>query len=434
MDKKVRLIPRIAPVLHRKKQVSAYARVSSGKDAMLHSLSAQVSYYSALIQSHVDWEYGGVFADEAFTGTKDTRENFQKLLEKCRAEEVDMIITKSVSRFARNTVILLETVRELKELGVDVFFEEQGIHTMTSDGELMMTLLAGFAQEESRAASENCKWRIRTSFAKGEVMNWRCQFGYRITKKGIAIHEEEAEVVRHVFEDYTQGVAVAEIARALRAESIPCPLGGTWTPQRIRIMLKNEKYTGNALLQKAFVADHLEKRKKKNCGELPQYYAEGTHPGIISQALFDKAAALREDNHQQNGGNFDTVKQHTLSSMITCTHCGKNFHRKMRRGKPAWICGTYLAFGKDACPSKYIPESTIIDKAAHALGLESLPKGKLRDHIKQIEVPANDRLVFVLLDGETIETEWQSRSRRESWTDEMKEQARAHTRRRYDHE
>ena len=175
-------------------RVAAYARVSSGKDAMLHSLSAQVSYYSNLIQRHPGWLYCGVYADEALTGTKDSRENFQRLLAACRNGEVDKVITKSISRFARNTVTLLQSIRELKELGVDVFFEEQNIHTMSADGELMLTILASYAQEESRSASENQKWQAST------------------------------------------------------VESI----------------LKNEKYKGDALLQKRFTVDFLQKKMKPN--------------------------------------------------------------------------------------------------------------------------------------------------------------------------
>ena len=147
-----------------RKRVAAYARVSSGKDAMLHSLSAQVSYYSEHIQSHPEWEYAGVYVDEALTGTKDDRDGFQRLLADCRAGKIDMVLTKSISRFARNTVTLLETVRELKTLGVDVYFEEQNIHSLSGDGELMLTILASYAQEESRSVSENCKWRIRNQF------------------------------------------------------------------------------------------------------------------------------------------------------------------------------------------------------------------------------------------------------------------------------
>ena len=157
------------PKLERKKRVAAYARVSSGKDAMLHSLSSQVAYYSAQIQKHGDWEYAGVYADEAMTGTKECRDEFQRLLADCRAGRIDLILTKSISRFARNTVTLLETVRELKLLEVDVFFEEQNIHTMSAEGELMMTILASYAQEESLSASENQKWRIKRNFEAGKT-------------------------------------------------------------------------------------------------------------------------------------------------------------------------------------------------------------------------------------------------------------------------
>ena len=186
---------RISLRLPWRKRVAAYARVSSGKDAMLHSLSAQVSYYSEHIQSHPEWEYAGVYVDEALTGTKDNREGFQRLLADCRAGKVDMVLTKSISRFARNTVTLLETVRELKTLGADVYFEEQNIHSLSGDGELMLTILASYAQEESRSVSENCKWRIRKKFQQGIPANWR--FVRLPHQHGeIAVHPVEAEVVR----------------------------------------------------------------------------------------------------------------------------------------------------------------------------------------------------------------------------------------------
>ena len=164
------------PTLKRKR-TAAYARVSTGKDAMLHSLAAQVSYYSKLIQQNPEWMYCGVYADEALTGTKDDRKNFQRLLADCRAGVIDVVITKSISRFARNTVTLLETVRELRDLGIDVIFEEQRIHTLSSEGELLLTLLASFAQAESLSASENQKWRIRKGFEDGELMGLRHMLG-----------------------------------------------------------------------------------------------------------------------------------------------------------------------------------------------------------------------------------------------------------------
>ena len=187
-------------------RTAAYARVSSGKDAMLHSLSAQVSYYNNLIQSNPEWMFCGVYADEALTGTKDSRENFQKLLAECRAGSIDLIITKSISRFARNTVTLLETVRELKGLGVDVYFEEQNIHSLSADGELMITILASYAQEESFSASENQKWRIRKDFEKGKIGSIT-MLGYKRNKNGILeIVPEEAEIIRMIFLDFLAGM------------------------------------------------------------------------------------------------------------------------------------------------------------------------------------------------------------------------------------
>ena len=169
------------------KRVCAYARVSSGKDAMLHSLSAQISYYQELIQKQPGWKFCGIYADEAMTGTKENRKKFQEMLEECRKGNIDLIITKSISRFARNTVTLLSTVRELKTLGVDVYFEEQNIHSMSGDGELMLTILASYAQEESLSASENQKWRVRANFQEGKP--WNCKMlGYRYDGEKFVIH------------------------------------------------------------------------------------------------------------------------------------------------------------------------------------------------------------------------------------------------------
>ena len=201
-----------SPKLEQKKKVAAYARVSSGKDAMLHSLSAQVSYYSKFIQSHNEWIYVGVYVDEAKTGTKDTREGFQRQIADCRAGKVDMILTKSISRFARNTVSLLQTVRECKAMGVDIYyFEEQNIHTMSGDGELMMTILASYAQEESRSASENQKWRIRKNFEEGKPWSSTIH-GYRSENGRYVVFPEEAVLVKKIFRWYLEGRGYNTIA------------------------------------------------------------------------------------------------------------------------------------------------------------------------------------------------------------------------------
>lgn len=185
-------------VLPTQKRVAAYARVSCGRDEMLHSLAAQVKYYTSLIQSNPAWKFISVFADEAYTGTKANRPQFQQMLADCRAGKIDMIITKSISRFARNTITLLETVRELKGLGVDVWFEEQNLHSISADGELMLTILASYAQEESLSVSENCKWRIRNNYKEGIPNTFRI-LGYDFKKGNVTVNEQEAEIVKIIF-------------------------------------------------------------------------------------------------------------------------------------------------------------------------------------------------------------------------------------------
>ena len=233
MTRNVKKIEKLVLDLPKKIQVAAYTRVSSGKDAMLHSLSAQVGYYSKLIQENPKWEYVGVYADEAMTGTKDTRPEFQRLLADCIAGKVEMIITKSISRFARNTLTMLEIVRKLKELRIDVYFEKENIHSMSGDGELMLTILSSFAQEESLSVSENCKWRIRKRFQNGEVINLNFMFGYTIKNGEISINSKEAEIVRHVFDSYINGMGTTDIANDLKRKNIKTKFGGEWSAKRI---------------------------------------------------------------------------------------------------------------------------------------------------------------------------------------------------------
>lgn len=241
------------PIIQKRKRVAAYARVSSGKDAMLHSLSAQVSFYSELIQRQNEWEYAGVYADEALTGTKDTRENFQRMIDDCRSGKIDMVITKSISRFARNTVTLLDTVRELKQLGVDVYFEEQNIHTMSADGELLLTILASYAQEESRSASENQKWRVRMNFKAGLPWNGTV-LGYRIENGVYVPYDDEAELVQLIYELYISGWGAHKITKYLNQAGYRTRKGNEWHESVVSKLLKNYSYTGNLLLQTCHAA------------------------------------------------------------------------------------------------------------------------------------------------------------------------------------
>lgn len=412
-----------SPRLDAKKRVAAYARVSSGKDAMLHSLSAQVSYYSNLIQSNPDWLYAGVYSDEAKTGTKENRDGFLRLVADCRDGRINMVITKSISRFARNTVTLLETVREFKLLGVDVYFEEQNIHTMSADGELMLSILASYAQEESLSASENQKWRIRKGFEKGELINWRFMLGYNVTKAGITIDEDSAMIVREIFSRVIAGESFNSISRDLNDRGLTCALGGRWCAQRIRETVANEKYTGNAMLQKRYRNNHLEKKLCRNTGELPMFYAEETHPAIIDDETFASAQAVLQKMREATK-NRPRPQKSEFTSKIHCPYCGKAYKRNTSNGSVGWNCSTFLSQGKSYCHGKKIPEATLKAVCAEVLGTGDYNSMVFDTLIERIEVPEDNHLRFIFKDGRTVERTWADRSRRESWTDEMRAAAR----------
>ena len=414
MDKAVTQIKfRKAPAIQLKR-VAAYSRVSSGKDTMLHSLSAQISYYSDYIQRHPGWLYCGVFSDEAMTGTKENRPGFQALLQECRERKIDLVITKSISRFARNTVTLLETIRELKELDIDVYFEEQNIHTISPDGELMMTILAAYAQEESRSVSENQKWRVKRQFEDGKPWDGTL-LGYRYSDGKYVIHPEEAEVVRRIFRDYLSGKGVDRIANELNDEGIKTRLGYDWRNNGVLGVLRNYSYTGNLLLQKYYREDHITKRSVLNDGKLPQYHAQETHEPIVSLEDFlavQDEIERRSRHHAPKGKKY--YAQYPFSGLIVCGNCGKKYRRKVTRTGAVWICSTFNHKGKAACASKQIPEAA----------LEKLTTDLDLSQIAGITANNGNQLVFHFLDGHECTRRWEDRSRSESWTAEMKEYAR----------
>lgn len=408
-------------------RVAAYARVSTGKDAMLHSLSAQISHYSSLIQKHAGWQYCGVYADEALTGTKDSRTEFQKLLTECKAGNIDLIITKSISRFARNTVTLLETVRELKLMGVDVFFEEQNIHTMSSDGELMMTILASYAQEESRSASENQKWCIRKSFENGELMGLRFLYGYQIEKGEITVDPVTSKIVQEIFKRAAEGESMNSIARDLNSRKISGLRGGEWNSTRIRAILENEKYLGNALLQKSYVNNHLEKKKVKNCGELPMYYAEETHEGIIDSELFEQVQ-MRLRKCAEKYAKRKTATITPFTGFVKCGKCGKSYKKSGKEKHRFWNCMTFLSKGKAFCCQPQIPETLLYELTAEVIGKPDFTTDELHSILKGIQADGKT-LTFCFHDGHTVQREWTHPSRADSWTPEMKKAASERTKR-----
>ena len=401
------------------KRVCAYARVSSGKDAMLHSLSAQISYYQELIQKQPGWKFCGIYADEAMTGTKENRKKFQEMLEECRKGNIDLIITKSISRFARNTVTLLSTVRELKTLGVDVYFEEQNIHSMSGDGELMLTILASYAQEESLSASENQKWRVRANFKEGKP--WNCKMlGYRYDGEKFVIHPAEAELVRFVFRAYLDGMGRQLIANTLFEQGHKGRDGKPFNRGSVEKILRNYAYTGNLLLQKTYRENHITKRGRKNDGVLPMYHATDTHEAIIPLEMFTQVQeemARRREQFKSEG----SLNRYPFTQLLVCGVCGKHYVRKTCRTGFRWMCATYNNKGKKYCDSKMIPEDKLIEMTS------DIDMAQV-DHIK---VERENTIIIVLKDGTEITRQWQDRSRAESWTDEMRQKAAEHTRKRY---
>ena len=425
-EKKVTLIQPSLPETSKRLNVAAYARVSSGKDAMQHSLAAQVSYYSGLIQGNPQWRFCGVFADEDYTGTKEERPEFQRLLAECRAGNIDMVITKSVSRLARNTVTILQTVRELKLLGVDWFFEKENTHSQSKDGELILTILASYAQEESLSVSENCKWKIRHGFQDGKPTFTRI-YGYKMKNGAFIVTPEEAKVVKMIFALFLSGLGRNAIMRRLIDEGITTRNGGHFSESVIMGMLQNEKYIGDLLLQKTFVADHLTKKQLPNRGEFPQYYVRDHHEAIIDRKTFTQAQDEIERRSfaapvRSKAGHYP------FTGKIVCENCGCHYKRKITNGKVAWNCATFLQKGKALCHAKQIPEDVLYELASETLGLDTFDEETFHHRIREIRIPAFNHVVFIFRDGHEVERVWKDRSRAESWTDEMKARARQNAR------
>ena len=379
MRKINKIEPRL-PLLPTRKKVAAYARVSVETERLHHSLSTQVSYYSELIQANPEWEYVGVYADDGITGTKASkREEFQRMLDDCEAGKIDIILTKSISRFARNTVDLLETVRHLKELGIEVRFEKENINSLSGDGEVMMTLLASFAQEEITSLSNNVKWGVRKRMEQGIPNGHFRIYGYRWEGDQLVIEPEEAAIVRRIFQNFLDGKSRLETEREFEAEGITTANGCRWVDSNIKVVLTNITYTGNLLLQKEFIEDPITKRRKKNRGELPQYYVEDTHEAIIDMETFQYVQ--EEIARRKELGAFanKSLNITCFTSKLKCSKCGSSYVRNQRSNRTkytstygdtivVWVCGTTKKKG-GRCSRKDIPERVLREACAEALGL-----------------------------------------------------------------
>ena len=389
-ERKVQVIPPKININTTKKQevkrihVAAYCRVSTAQEDQETSYEAQVAYFTKLITENPSWQLAGIYADDGISGTDmKKRDNFNAMMERCLQKDgdIDLILTKSISRFARNTVDCLSCIRKLKERNIAIYFEKEHINTLESTGELLITILSSQAQEESRNISENVKWGLKRKYEKGEMLVRR-MFGYGKSTDGqLYIIPEEAEVVRLIYGKYLEGESLNSIARILKEKGIKTIRGNTeWNVNSIRTILINEKYIGDAMAQKTFTIDYLTKTRKENQGELQKYYVENAHEAIIPREVFYK---VQEELHQRANIYKKSSKQKTeskgkhsgkyaLSKITICKECGCEYRRqiwsKYGDKKAVWRCENRLRNGTRYCKDSPTIEESILHRAVlHAI-------------------------------------------------------------------
>ena len=379
MAKNIRVIPSTVPlhaagpvVTGARRRVAAYARVSTDKDEQFTSYEAQIDYYTNYIKGRPDWEFVSVYSDEGKTGCNTSRrEGFKRMVDDALDGKIDLIVTKSVSRFARNTVDSLTTIRKLKDKGVEVYFEKENIWTFDGKGELMLTIMSSLAQEESRSISENCAWGQRKRFADGKVTVPFGRFlGYDRGPDGnLVVNEEQAKVVRRIYAEFLRGYTPYAIANHLTADGIPTPGGKTvWGKGVVLSILTNEKYKGDALLQKVFTEDFISKKKVKNTGQVPQYYVEGNHEAIVSAETFD---LVQEQIAARKPGANRYSGVHLFSGIVYCGDCGslygsKVWHATDKYRKVVWQCNH--KYEGAICRSPHLTEAELEAVVVKAMG------------------------------------------------------------------
>ena len=354
-------------------RVAAYCRVSTDDEDQIKSYNSMVRYYTDLIQNNKDWIFVGVYADKAITGTKiDKRDEFQRIIQDCMDGKIDMIIAKSIPRFARNTLDTLKYVRMLKERNIAVYFEVEKINTL-KDGEFLITILSSVAQQEVENTSANVKKGLKMKMKRGELVGFQGCLGYDydVATKSISINEEGAKVVRYIFERYVAGAGSTMVARELNEQGIMTIKGNPWVSSSVMGIINNEKYKGDILLGKTFTVDPISKRRLENLGEEDRYYIHDHHEPIISEEMFARAQEIRS---RRNGNRKHGVtpgkrekfsRQYAFSCLLECGFCGANlsrrrWHSNSKYKKTIWQCVKATKEGKRFCPdSKGIPEQVI---------------------------------------------------------------------------
>lgn len=345
----------------KKRRVAGYARVSTDHEVQATSYESQMRYYSEYINGRDDWEFVKMYSDEGISGTNTKlRTGFKSMVEDALDGKIDLIITKSVSRFARNTVDSLTTVRQLKEVGVEIYFEKENIWTLDSKGELLITIMSSLAQEESRSISENVTWGLRKQFAEGKVhFPYTNVLGFKAGEdRAIVVDQDEAKTVRYIFQQALIGKSPYHIAKDLTEQVIPSPSGKShWNATTIKRMLRNEKYKGDALLQKTYTTDFLTKKKNINRGELPQYYVENNHEAIVDRETFDAVQQVLENKGRKSSTTI-------FSSKLVCGDCGhffgsKVWHSTSKYRRVIYQCNEKYK-GISKCSTPHVTEEEVI--------------------------------------------------------------------------
>ena len=388
-----------------KKRVAAYCRVSTDQAEQLSSYEAQVKYYTAYIEGNPEYECAGIYADEGISGTNTKkREQFNRMIEDCKARKIDMVITKSISRFARNTLDTLTYVRLLKDLGIEVFFEKENIKTLDSKGEVLLSILSSLAQDESRSISENSTWGIRRRFEQGKLhINHTKFLGYDKDKNGnLVINPKQAKIVKRIYKDFLDGKGANRIARELETDGTLNWNGkAKWYEGSIRKMLTNEKYKGDALLQKTYTVDFLSKKRADNNGEVPQYYVEDSHPAIIDKEMWE-AVQLEMERRRNFALKYGIQKLEYASSnnpfagRVICGECGQIFGRKVwnstdeRLRRIIWRCNSkYVEKGKKGCLSRHIDDEVLYQAFINVFNTMIENKGYFLDKWEKLKSSDN---------------------------------------------
>ena len=365
----------------RPKAINRKKLVSTDSEEQASSYEVQVEHYTQFIEKNPEWELAGIFADDGISGTNTKkREEFNRMIEACMAGHIDMIITKSISRFARNTLDCLKYIRKLKEKNIPVFFEKENINTMDSKGEVLLTIMASLAQQESQSLSQNIKLGLQYRYQNGEVqVNHNRFLGYTKDEDGhLIIEPTEAEVVKRIYREYLEGSSLLQIGRGLEADGILTAAGkAKWRPETLRKILQNEKYIGDALLQKTYTVDFLNKKLVQNNGIVPQYYVENSHPPIIPRDLYMQVQEemVRRANLHSGEKRKKRVysSKYALSSIVYCPKCGDIYRRIAwnNRGKHStvWRCCTRVEHGPTACDAPTIQESKLQAAVIKAINL-----------------------------------------------------------------